>query len=91
MQEVVGGFVELRPDQTFASRTEWRYYDYGRLAQSFTDGPVRGRYGLSGTAITFTFEPGAEQISGMLSNGVLTLSTDPGGRARGAVELVYRK
>ena len=81
MQEAVGGFVELRASQSFTWRTEYRYTNSGRVTASASSGG--GRYSLTGTVITFTFEPGSEQLTGTLSDGVLTIRAD--------VELVYRK
>jgi hypothetical protein len=81
LQEVTGGMVELRADQTFAWRTDYRYTNSGQIRTTTSSGG--GRYSLSDTAITFTYEPGSEQLTGTLSNGVLTIRAD--------VELVYRK
>jgi hypothetical protein len=81
VQEVTGGFVELRADQTFAWSTSYRYTMSGQVSTSTSSGS--GRYSLSGTAITLTAEPGSEQLVGTLSDGTLKIRAD--------VELVYRK
>ena len=81
VQEVTGGLTELRADQTFTWRTDYRNTNSGRTTTSTSSGS--GRYSLTGSAITFTYEPGSEQLSGTLSDGVVTVRAD--------VELVYRK
>jgi hypothetical protein len=81
LQEVTGGFMELRADQTFAWRTDYRYTNSGQITSSTSSGD--GSYSLTGTVMTLTYQPRSEQLTGTLSNGVLTLRAD--------VELVYRK
>ena len=74
-------FWKLPGGSSFTWRTEYRYTNSGRVTASAS--PGGGRYSLTSTVITFTFEPGSEQLTGTLSNGVLTMRAD--------VELVYRK
>jgi len=78
-QEVTGGYIDLRADQTTAWSTEYRYTDSGRTFTNSSGG--EGRYTISGSTVTMTF--GRDQLIGALTGNMLTVRAD--------VVLVYRR
>lgn len=80
-QEVMGGSVVLRPDETFSWRTDYRETSGGRVWEHQSSGG--GRYRLVGSTITFEFDNHSGELSGTLRSGLLKMRAD--------VELTLRK
>ncbi len=80
-QEIIGGSITLRRDQTFHWTTRYRYTQDRRVTTSQSAGS--GTYRVDGEKITLLPQPGASKLVGELKGNTLSLKAD--------VELVYER
>ena len=80
-QEIIGGSITLRQDQTFHWTTWYRYTQDDRVTTSESTGS--GTYRVDEEEITLLPQPGTSRLVGKLKGNILSLRAD--------IELVYKK